>query len=78
MRDLITIQPDDFSKQSMSVLQDTITENYNGEVIRDVGVCISLWEIMNASEGRIGHDTGAVRVKGIRTRQLLQGRDLAN
>ncbi|KZF23793.1 putative DNA-directed RNA polymerase III subunit 22.9 kDa [Xylona heveae TC161] len=60
--DLVKISPADFSKPSIQAIEDNINAKYANKVIQKVGLCISLYDILSASEGNIGHMTGIVNV----------------
>ncbi|KAI9746116.1 MAG: DNA-directed RNA polymerase III subunit rpc25 [Claussenomyces sp. TS43310] len=62
--DLVQIAPEDFSKSSISAIEDNINAKYSNKVIQEVGLCICLYDVLSASEGLIGHGTGIVNVNG--------------
>lgn len=84
--DLIQIAPQDFEKRSAQAIEDNINAKYSDKVIHKVGLCLGLYDILETSEGLIGHGTGIVNVnvdfrlivfrpfKG----EILQGRIVSN
>ncbi|KAJ4345379.1 DNA-directed RNA polymerase III complex subunit Rpc25 [Didymosphaeria variabile] len=62
IEDLIQIAPQDFSKESAQAIKDAINIKYANKVIHKVGLCITMWDMLKASEGLIGHGTGLVNV----------------
>ncbi|KAI9843731.1 MAG: DNA-directed RNA polymerase III subunit rpc25 [Thelocarpon superellum] len=60
--DLIQILPQDFQKPSEEALEDNINEKYANKVIQKIGLCVCLYDLLEASEGLIGHGTGIVNV----------------
>ena len=60
--DLIQISPQDFEKRSAQAIEDNINAKYADKVIHRVGWCLGLYDILNTSEGLIGHGTGIVNV----------------
>ncbi|KAK7182053.1 hypothetical protein DPSP01_008219 [Paraphaeosphaeria sporulosa] len=62
LEDLIQIAPQDFSKESAQAIKDAINIKYANKVIHKVGLCITMWDMLKASEGLIGHGTGLVNV----------------
>ncbi|KAF2196883.1 DNA-directed RNA polymerase III polypeptide, partial [Delitschia confertaspora ATCC 74209] len=62
IQDLIQITPEDFEKPSAQAIKDAINEKYANKVLQKVGLCICMWDLLEASEGLIGHGTGLVNV----------------
>ncbi|KAJ5825749.1 hypothetical protein N7474_002887 [Penicillium riverlandense] len=62
LADLIQIAPEDFSKFSAVAIEDNINEKYANKVIQKVGLCISFYDLLESSDGLIGHGTGLVNV----------------
>jgi DNA-directed RNA polymerase III subunit RPC8 len=62
--DLIQISPEDFSKYSAVAIEDNINEKYANKVIQKIGLCISFYDLLESSDGLIGHGTGLVNVNG--------------
>ncbi|KAL1960807.1 hypothetical protein VTO42DRAFT_6637 [Malbranchea cinnamomea] len=60
--DLIQISPEDFSKLSAVAIEDNINEKYANKVIQNVGLCIGFYDLLESSDGLIGHGTGLVNV----------------
>ncbi|KAJ5577832.1 DNA-directed rna polymerase III 25 kd polypeptide [Penicillium hispanicum] len=60
--DLIQISPEDFSKFSAVAIEDNINEKYANKVIQKIGLCISFYDLLESSDGLIGHGTGLVNV----------------
>ncbi|PSR88923.1 RNA polymerase III subunit Rpc25-domain-containing protein [Coniella lustricola] len=60
--DLVQITPQDFHKKSMQAIEDNINAKYANKVIQKIGLCISLYDLLWASEGFIGHGTGTANV----------------
>ncbi|PGH00392.1 DNA-directed RNA polymerase [Blastomyces parvus] len=60
--DLVQISPEDFSKLSAVAIEDNINEKYANKVIQNVGLCISFYDLLESSDGLIGHGTGLVNV----------------
>ncbi|KAF2634693.1 hypothetical protein P280DRAFT_463189 [Massarina eburnea CBS 473.64] len=62
IEDLIQITPDQFNRPSAQALKDAINTKYSNKVIQNIGLCLCLWDILQTSEGLIGHGTGLVNV----------------
>ncbi|KAJ5180429.1 DNA-directed rna polymerase III 25 kd polypeptide, partial [Penicillium capsulatum] len=60
--DLIQIAPEDFSKLSAVAIEDNINEKYANKVIQKIGLCISFYDLLESSDGLIGHGTGLINV----------------
>ncbi|KAF2099392.1 hypothetical protein NA57DRAFT_55362 [Rhizodiscina lignyota] len=60
--DLIQIDPKDFLKPSRLSLEDNINRKYANRIVQKVGLCIGMYDILQNSEGLIGHGTGTVNV----------------
>ncbi|KAJ5449767.1 DNA-directed RNA polymerase III subunit rpc8 [Penicillium daleae] len=60
--DLIQIAPEDFSKLSAVAIEDNINEKYANKVIQKIGLCVSFYDLLESSDGLIGHGTGLVNV----------------
>ncbi|PGH18474.1 DNA-directed RNA polymerase [Polytolypa hystricis UAMH7299] len=60
--DLIQISPEDFTKLSAIAIEDNINEKYANKVIQNVGLCIGFYDLLESSDGLIGHGTGLVNV----------------
>jgi len=60
--DLIQISPQDFEKRSAQAIEDNINTKYADKVIHRIGLCVALYDILQTSEGLIGHGTGIVNV----------------
>ncbi|KAJ5658130.1 DNA-directed RNA polymerase III subunit 22.9 kDa [Penicillium longicatenatum] len=60
--DLIQIAPQDFSKFSAVAIEDNINEKYANKVIQKIGLCIGFYDLLESSDGLIGHGTGLVNV----------------
>ncbi|CAP95439.1 Pc21g05420 [Penicillium rubens Wisconsin 54-1255] len=58
----ILISPEDFSKFSAVALEDNINAKYANKVIQKIGLCISFYDLLESSDGLIGHGTGLVNV----------------
>ena len=66
LEDVIHIVPSDFDKRSRQVLEDNINQKYANRILHGVGLCISLYDLVSASDGLIdpaGGD-GGVNVNG--------------
>ncbi|OJI97767.1 hypothetical protein ASPVEDRAFT_49718 [Aspergillus versicolor CBS 583.65] len=60
--DLIQISPEDFSKYSSIAIEDNINEKYANKVIQKIGLCIGFYDLLESSDGLIGHGNGLVNV----------------
>jgi DNA-directed RNA polymerase III subunit RPC8 len=60
--DLVSIPPHEFYKRSIDSLSDHINAKYANKVLHRVGLCITLYDILKASDGLIGHGSGDVNV----------------
>ncbi|KAJ6145258.1 hypothetical protein N7470_009153 [Penicillium chermesinum] len=60
--DLIQIAPQDFAKFSAVAIEDNINQKYANKVIQKIGLCISFYDMLESSDGLIGHGTGLVNV----------------
>ncbi|ORX85363.1 hypothetical protein K493DRAFT_331631 [Basidiobolus meristosporus CBS 931.73] len=62
-KDTVKIVPQNFRKSKNDALADEINKKYANKVVHDVGLCISLHDILEASEGFIHHSDGCSYVK---------------
>ena len=80
--DLVEIKPEELSKSSQQIIENSLNEKYCnkvgeddefsscepntdlGKVIQKIGLCIGVFDILEAGDGRIGHGTGIVNVNG--------------
>ncbi|CAF9909318.1 MAG: DNA-directed RNA polymerase III subunit rpc25 [Alectoria fallacina] len=62
LSDLVQISPEDVEKPSGESIQDNINAKYANKVIQKIGLCICIYDILNASDGLIGHGTGIMNV----------------
>ncbi|KAF2707744.1 hypothetical protein K504DRAFT_458223 [Pleomassaria siparia CBS 279.74] len=62
IEDLIQIKPQDFDVPSAQALKDAINTKYSNKIVQNIGLCLCLWDLIEASEGLIGHGTGLVYV----------------
>ncbi|KAI5310249.1 DNA-directed RNA polymerase III subunit rpc25 [Ascosphaera atra] len=62
--DLIQISPEDFSKSSATAIIDNINAKYANKVIQNIGLCMGVYDLLESSDGLIGHGTGLVNVNG--------------
>ncbi|OXV07142.1 hypothetical protein Egran_05093 [Elaphomyces granulatus] len=60
--DLVQIAPEDFAKFSAVAIEDNINEKYANKVIQETGLCICFYDLLESSDGLIGHGTGLVNV----------------
>ncbi|KAK2740411.1 DNA-directed RNA polymerase III subunit rpc25 [Myotisia sp. PD_48] len=60
--DLVQIAPEDFSKLSAIAIEDNINEKYANKVIQNIGLCVGFYDLLESSDGLIGHGTGLVNV----------------
>ncbi|OOQ84581.1 DNA-directed RNA polymerase III subunit RPC8 [Penicillium brasilianum] len=60
--DLIQIAPEDFSKLSAVAIEDNINEKYANKVIQKIGLCVSFYDLLESSDGLIGHGTVKFRM----------------
>jgi len=64
IKDTIKLPPHTFSKASVEeALIDEIHALYSNKVIHDVGLCISVWQILDYGDGIVGYGDGAVYVE---------------
>ncbi|KAF2270494.1 DNA-directed RNA polymeras-like protein III 25 kDa polypeptide [Lojkania enalia] len=62
IEDLVQIKPQEFARPSIQAIKDSINAKYANKVIHNIGLCVSMWDLLNASEGLIGQGTGLVNV----------------
>ncbi|KAI5862655.1 RNA polymerase III subunit Rpc25-domain-containing protein [Durotheca rogersii] len=60
--DLVQIAPDKFGKPSRVSIEDSINAKYANRVIQRIGLCVCMYDLLDASDGLIGHGTGVVNV----------------
>lgn len=60
--DLVQLKPQDFYKTSLEAIEDKINEKYANKVIPNIGLCVCVWDITDASEGLIGQYDGFVNI----------------
>lgn len=74
IEDVVHMVPSDFGKRSRQVIEDNINHRYANRVINGVGLCISLYDLISASEGLIDNAAGdgGVNVNGMSRCNLLE------
>jgi len=60
--DLDVINPQDFSKPTAEAIEDEINAKYANKVVFQIGLCICLYDVLEVSEGLIGHGNGSANV----------------
>jgi len=60
----VQIPPDQLNKPSSALIKDNINAKYANRVVQNVGLCISFYDLLEASSGLIGNRTGLVNVNG--------------
>ncbi|KAK4199588.1 putative DNA-directed RNA polymerase III subunit RPC8 [Triangularia verruculosa] len=60
--DLVQLAPRDFNKPSIEAIEDKLNEKYANKVIPNIGLCVCVWDITDASEGLIGQYDGYVNI----------------
>ncbi|KAI0144652.1 RNA polymerase III subunit Rpc25 [Xylariaceae sp. FL1272] len=60
--DLVQIPPSQFEQHSRVAIENNINAKYANRVIQKIGLCISMYDLLWASEGLIGHGDGLVNV----------------
>ncbi|KAL7275558.1 DNA-directed RNA polymerase III complex subunit Rpc25 [Rhizina undulata] len=60
--DLVIIEPQNFEKGTLDALEDQINTKYANKVVYNVGLCICLFDILEVSEGMVGHGSGCAHV----------------
>ncbi|KAI8577654.1 hypothetical protein K450DRAFT_251127 [Umbelopsis ramanniana AG] len=63
LKDTIKIEPADFRKPKQEAITDEVNKKYANKVVQEIGLCISLFDIIEASEGVIHHGDGCSYVK---------------
>ncbi|KAK9471196.1 RNA polymerase III subunit Rpc25-domain-containing protein [Dipodascopsis tothii] len=61
--DLIRVVPSKFSKPTEQALEDEINAKYANKVVHDVGLCISLYDVLDVGDGLIKHGDGSAFIK---------------
>lgn len=62
--DLVQIPPHEFYRKDREEIEDKINEKYSNKVVQNIGLCIAMYDLLNASDGLISHGTGNVNVHG--------------
>lgn len=62
-RDTIRVEPRDFGKEPAVAIKEEIHRRYANKVLPDVGLCISLLDILDASEGAVLYGDGCYYYK---------------
>ncbi|KAI9140422.1 RNA polymerase III subunit Rpc25-domain-containing protein [Paraphysoderma sedebokerense] len=58
LRDNVRVAPADFRKTKADALRDEINKKYANKAVQDVGLCICLFDILEADEGFVQHGDG--------------------
>ena len=61
--DLIRLPPDEFSLPLSEALEDLINAKYSNKVIHNVGLCITLYDILEFEDGLTRNGDGSVYIK---------------
>ncbi|KAI9275988.1 RNA polymerase Rpb7 [Sporodiniella umbellata] len=65
IEDTVKIVPNDFKKDNLDAVADVLNEKYANRVVQEVGHCICVHDILEASEGVILYLDGCSYVKVI-------------
>ncbi|GAB5585717.1 DNA-directed RNA polymerase III complex subunit Rpc25 [Umbelopsis nana] len=76
LKDTIKIEPADFRKPKQEAITDEVNKKYANKVVQEIGLCVSLFDITEASEGVIHHGDGCSYVKA--TFRMVVFRPFAN
>lgn len=60
IQDLIEIKPQELGRPTKQAIEDAINLKYSNRVIQNIGLCVCLWDMLDTTEGLIGHGTGLV------------------
>ncbi|MBW0496164.1 hypothetical protein O181_035879 [Austropuccinia psidii MF-1] len=60
LKDTIKVQARDFGKDRAFVLSAEINRKYSNKVLPDVGLCIALFDLLSASEGKVLYGDGCL------------------
>ncbi|KAL9621028.1 MAG: hypothetical protein Q9160_004546 [Pyrenula sp. 1 TL-2023] len=63
--DLVRIFPHEFYKNSREIVEDKINEKFSDKIIPKIGLGLYMYDLLDASEGLIGHGDGLVNVNGL-------------
>ncbi|KAL9110073.1 MAG: hypothetical protein Q9227_005412 [Pyrenula ochraceoflavens] len=70
LTDLVQIKPHEIDRDSGEIVEDKINEKYSDKVIQKIGLCMYMYDLLDASEGLIGYGDGTVNVN-VRFRLLV-------
>ena len=61
-QDLVQVPPHEFYKNDAQSIEDKINEKYANKIVQKVGLCISMYDLLKASDGMIGFGTGNMNI----------------
>jgi DNA-directed RNA polymerase III subunit RPC8 len=64
LEDTVKVVPNDFRKADSDAITDTLNEKYANKVVQEVGLCVSVFDILKTSEGFILYGDGCSYIKG--------------
>lgn len=62
IEDLVQILPENTGKPAEEFITDAVNSKYANKIIQKIGMCICLFDILQVSQGFIGHGTGLVNI----------------
>lgn len=63
LRDTVRIQPEDFGKDLQTTLADALNRKYANKIVKDVGLCITLWDVLEKGDELFFSQEGAAFLK---------------
>ncbi|PWN53235.1 hypothetical protein IE53DRAFT_199673 [Violaceomyces palustris] len=60
IQDTISIHPSLFSKESSEAISEAINKKFSNKILQDVGLCICLFDILSAEEGKVRWGDGCL------------------
>ncbi|KAJ3482185.1 hypothetical protein NLJ89_g12154 [Agrocybe chaxingu] len=65
LKDTMAIQPNNFGAPADEALIAEINKKYANRVLHDVGLCVAVFDLSQAGEGKVRYGDGCLWYKGI-------------
>jgi DNA-directed RNA polymerase III subunit RPC8 len=63
LRDTVRILPQDFHRDSYQTIADALNRKYANRIVKDVGLCIALWDVLEKGDEFLFPQDGAAFLK---------------
>ena len=72
LSDSVRVQPADFRKQRADAIADELNKKYANKVVHQVGLCISLFDVISVGDPIVVPGDGCIHTKGACTGRCVR------